>query len=215
MDQKSEQHHAGAGHVPPQQTGTEMNAVEKIEMDSELEAIHFFQTVKDRLLDVNRWALIAGGGMSEFFLTDASGNLVKRKATGGDHIMIDIPGPGTQAGGGYDWVTIEEIKLEVVDDAEVLSMTLRPSANPTGESDDTAHFLTEEATVTFQVKRIGHVIYAEEHGRNEKPNTQTESTIDNLRNTLVGWGAKIGFSYPQWKALVSGLLNHNNPYLSA
>ncbi|MEQ7801827.1 hypothetical protein ABDJ41_18675 [Pedobacter sp. ASV1-7] len=114
-------------------------------------------------------------------------------------------------GGGYDWVTIEEIKLQVLDDAEVLSMTARPSANPTTSSEDTAHFLTDQATSTFQVKRIGRVIYAEEHGRNELPNTDTGIPLDNIRNTFVGWGAKIGFSYPQWKALVKGLLNKDNP----
>lgn len=205
----------GAAQVPAQHTGSEMNVVEKIELPSEAEAIHFFKTVKERLLEVNRWTALAGGVMSDFFLTDAEGNLVKRRATSGDHIRIDIPGPGSQAGGGYDWVTIEEIKLEVLDDAEVLSMTARPSANPLTTNSDTAHFLTNEATSTFQVKRVGRTIYAEEHGRNESPNTGTENTFDNIRNTFVGWGAKVGFSYPQWKALVKGLLDHDIPYQTA
>ncbi|WP_316789104.1 hypothetical protein [Pedobacter frigoris] len=209
METNRENNEPGAAHVPPQQTGSEMNAVEKIELASEAEAIQFFKTVKGRLLDVNRWTEIAGVGMSEFFLTDADGNLVQRKATNGDHIRIDIPGPGTQTGGGHDWVTIEEIKAQVLDDAEVLSMTARPSANPLTSSEETAHFLTDQATSTFQVKRIGNTIYAEEHGRNEIPNTGTENTLDNIRNTFVGWGAKVGFSYPQWKALVKGLLNLN------
>ena len=214
METNKEYHEPGAAHVPPQQTGSEMNAVEKIELASEAEAVHFFKTVKQRLLDVNRWTEIAGGVMSDFFLTDSEGNLVQRKATGGDHIKIDIPGPGTQTGGGYDWVTIEEIKAQALNDGEVLSMTVRPAANPLTGSEDTAHFLTEEATSTFQVKRLGHAIYAEEHGRNEVPNTKTQSTVDNIRNTLVGWGAKAGFSYPQWKALVKGILTIDNPYRS-
>jgi len=215
MDTKNEQENLGAAHVPPQQTGSEMNAVEKVEFDSEAEALYFFKTVKERLLDVNRWTELSGVAMSDFFLTDEAGNTVQRKATGGDHIKIDIPGPGTQTGGGYDWVTIEEIKAEVLDNAEVLSMTVRPSANPLVSNPDTAHFLTDEATSTFLVKRIGHTIYAEEHGRNEVPNTEMENTLDNVRNTFVGWGAKVGLSYPQWKALVKGLLNKENPYKSA
>jgi hypothetical protein len=202
----------GAAHVPDQEIGSKMDAVEKIVLGSEAEAIHFFQTVKERLLDVNRWAEFAGGASSDFYLSDANGVAVQRKATGGDHIKIDIPGPGTKTGGGYDWVTIEEIKSQVLDDAEVLSMTARPSANPLNNETDTAHFLTEEATSTFQVKRIGRTIYAEEHGRNEVANTDMDYSLDNIRNTFVGWGAKIGFSYPQWKALVKGLLNHESPY---
>lgn len=210
MESNNKQNNAGAAQVPAQEIGSEMNAVAKLEMATEAEAVHFFQQVKERLLDVNRWKEIAGGGMSDFFLTDEAGNHVQRKATSGDRIKIDIPGPGSSQGGGYDWVTIEEIKLQVLDDAEILSMRARPSANPLRPSDDTAHFLTEDATSTFQVKRVGRTIYAEEHGRNEVPNTDTDSTLDNIRNTFVGWGAKFGFSYPQWKALVNGLVSQNN-----
>nr|WP_068891944.1 hypothetical protein [Pedobacter panaciterrae] len=197
----------GEEQVPSQQTGTEMNAVEKREMASEAEAILFFKTVKDRLLDVNQWDKIAGGAMSNFFLTDSNGNPVERRATRGDRIKINIPGPGTQAGSGYDWVEIEEIKEQHLNGSEILSMQARPASNPLNLNEDIAHFLTEAATSTFQVKRIGNIIYAEEHGRNEVPNNQTSNTVDNVRNTFVGWGAKIGFSYPQWKALVKGLLD--------
>lgn len=207
METDKEQNSIGADNVPSQETGSEMNVVEQIELATPAEAIYFFQTVKERLLDINCWTQLAGGGMSDFFLTDAWGKPVQRKATGGDHIKIDIPGPGTKAGDGYDWVTIEEIKLETLDDGEVLSMRARPSANPLSDAEETAHFLTSEATSTFQVKRLGNKIYAEEHGRNEVPNTGMDHTLDNIRNTFVGWGAKIGFSYPQWKALVKGLLN--------
>ncbi|MEQ7801826.1 hypothetical protein ABDJ41_18670 [Pedobacter sp. ASV1-7] len=99
MENNKEQNNLGEAHVPAQYVGSEMNAVEKIELASEAEAFYFFSVVKERLLDVNRWTEFAGGGMSDFFLTDNAGNLVQRKATGGDHIRIDIPGPGTQTGG--------------------------------------------------------------------------------------------------------------------
>lgn len=67
-------------------------------------------------------------------------------------------------------------------------------------------FFTSEATSTFQVKRIGQTVYAEEHGRNEVPNKDTSFATDNIRNTFVGWSAKIGLSYPQWKSLVEGIV---------
>lgn len=193
----------GAG-VPLQRTGKEMDVVEKLEVNSVAEANYFFQIVKNRLLDVNQWGKIAG--MSDFALTDKDGNPVHRNATGGDFIRIDIPGPGTKAGGGYDWVRIEEVRLYKEHDAEILSMRARPSENPAIDRMDTAHFLTPEATSTFQVKRFGNTIYAEEHGRNEVPNTDTKSIADNLRNSVVGWAASMGLSYPQWNSLVKGLL---------
>jgi len=197
-------------HIPEQVTGTVMNAVEKVQLNSEAEAMHFFKMVCDRLLDVNSWAEIAGIPMSTFTLTDLGGKEVKRKAMVGDHLKINVPGPGSKTGDGYDWVQIEEIKREIQTDAELLSMTARPAPNPLKEDPHTAHFLTAEATSTFQIRRIGNIVYAEEHGRNEVPNTNTSYTMDNIRNTMVGWAAKIGFSYPQWKALVKGLLNREN-----
>lgn len=212
MGTNNNRNNPGADHVPAQEIGTKMDVVERIKLGSEDEAIHFFQTVKERLLDVNSWAEFAGGASSDFYLTDANGVQVHRKAIGGDHIKIDIPGPGTRTGGGYDWVTIDEIKSQVFDGVEVLSMTARPSSNPLNKEADTAHFLTQQATSTFQVKRMGRTIYAEEHGRNETPNTHTDHAVDNIRNTVVGWGAKIGFSYPQWKALVKGLLKLTRGY---
>lgn len=201
-----------ASQVPAQETGSEMNAVEKITLGSEAEAIHFFKTVKERLLDVNEWGKIAELPMSTFKLTDEKGAEVQRKATDGDYFKIDIPGPGTKAGEGYDWVVIEAIKEEVHEGVEILSMRARPTTNPLNDDPNIAHFLEDTATSTFQVKRIGNVIYAEEHGRNEVPNTNTDRTIDNIRNTLVGWSAKLGFSYPQWKSLVKGLINTENKY---
>lgn len=196
----------GSEHIPLQKDGSEMDAVEKRGFESESGAIYFYKQVKHRLLCVNDWGEVAGIPMSTFTLTDRTGQRVERNATDGDYIKIDIPGPGTTTGDGFDWVVIEEIKEEQLAGAEILTMQVRPAPNPTGSDHHIAHFLKEKATSTFQVKRIGRTVYAEEHGRNEIPNTETAHTLDNIRNTLVGFGAKLGFSYPQWKGLVKGLL---------
>jgi hypothetical protein len=45
------------------------------------------------------------------------------------------------------------------------------------------------------------------HGRNEKPNTNSDAVADKIRNTLVGLGAIAGFSKIQWKNLVKGLIH--------
>lgn len=201
----------GQEDVPRQQTGSKMNAVEKKVMNSEAEAKLFFTTVKERLLDVNNWAEIADVPMSTFKLTDSLGNEVDRMVTEGDYLKIDIPGPGTKIGDGYDWVLIEEVKEETKEGSELLSMRARPASNPMNNDENIAHFLTDQATSTFQVKRVGNTIYAEEHGRNEVTNTKTGRTLDNLRNTLVGWSARIGLSYPQWKGLVAGFLDQKSP----
>lgn len=201
MEEELEHHN-----IPPQKIGEQMDVVEKRSFDDELSAMDFFELVKHRLLDVNRWSALAGTALSNFQLTNNYGNLVDRLVQEGDYLRIDIPGPGSSAGDGYDWVRVETIVEEREPGAETISVTVRPAANPLSNNNDTAHFLTEQATSTFQVKRIGTHIYASEHGRNELANTYNTNTTDNIRNMLVGWAATLGFSYPQWKSLVSGLL---------
>jgi len=196
----------GEQHIPLQFKGSEMNAVEKTVLDTEEEAIRFFELVKERLLNVNGWGEVAELPLSSFRLTDKQGQQIQGPAKEGDYLKIDIPGPGTETGQGFDWVIVESIKTEKDTESEYLSMRVRPVVKPSGTGTDVAHFLEDDATSTFQVKRMGHTIYAEEHGRNEVPNTKTKKNLDNVRNTLVGWGAKLGLSYPQWKSLVKGLL---------
>ncbi len=196
----------GREHIPPQVVGEKMDAVEKRSFKEDVEAMGFFELVRYRLLDVNHWSSLAGNGMAKFQLTDSSGNAVERLAQQGDHFKIDIPGPGSIIGNGYDWVEVESIIEERAPEMEMLTLSVRPAANPLSKNGDTAHFLTEQATSTFQVKRIGQDIYAGEHGRNEQANTYTTDAIENIRNMLVGWAATLGFSYPQWKSLVKGLL---------
>jgi len=56
------------------------------------------------------------------------------------------------------------------------------------------------------VKRKETSISAEVHGRNEKPNTKADATVDVARNAAVATGAISGFAKLQWKSLVNGLL---------
>ncbi|MFN0256471.1 hypothetical protein [Pedobacter ureilyticus] len=193
-------------HLPKQEIGEQMDVVEKRTFENEAAAIDFFILAKYRLLNVNQWSLLAGSELSNFQLTNAFGNPIEGLAKEGDYLQIDIPGPGSATGDGYDWVYIESVIEEQEVGMEAVTLRARPASNPLSTNKDTAHFLTEQATSTFQVKRIGKHIYAEEHGRNEQANTYTTSTTDNIRNMLVGWAATLGLSYPQWKSLVKGIL---------
>jgi len=204
-----EQEDFGAEKIPQQHVGSETNAEEMIELPSEQEAIDFFQIVKERFLNVNQWYKIAELPMSAFKLTNYLGQEVNRPVIEGDYFRIDIPGPGTQTGEGYDWVKVEELSEEKSENKELVTLKARPAANPQNEEKSTAHFYTDEAVSTFQVKRIGRKIFAEEHGRNEVANTETKHGLDNIRNTIVGWAAKIGVSYPQWKSLVKGWVSRD------
>ena len=197
----------GQENIPNQLTGSEVDAVETEMMDTLLEASAFYAIVKGRLLAVNNWYEIADLPAASFSLYDHLGQEVNRAALEGDYIRIDIPGPGPTEGEGYDWVRIEKISEVSGADQELLTMQVRPAAHPSQPAESPAHFLDDSATATFQVKRLGLFIQVEHRGRNEVANTNTSSVTDNIRNTLVGWTAKLGLSYPQWKTLVSGLIS--------
>lgn len=190
--------------VPAQYTGSEMDVIENKDYSTLTEAVEAFERACTRLLSVNEWGRYAG--ISAFQLIDPQGIRAERQAQLNDYIRIDIPGPGTQAGMGYDWVQIEEITTESDSKKQVLSMRVRPCAHPLARKKETAHFLKSEATSSFVITRTGRCVSAEEHARNEVPNTDSGSLYDKGRNFMVGMAAKLGFSYPQWKGLVKALL---------
>lgn len=192
--------------IPKQQEGGQTDTTAKTEFPSPEEAKAFYQIAKSRLLNVSCWAEICKVPLSTFTLTDPEGREVIREAEADDYLKINIPGPGTHTGDGFDWVRIEKIEEEITPLSSVIAMQARPAANPTQQVPEIAHFFSQQATSTFLVKQSGNTVYAEEHGRNEVPNTDTSIITDKIRNTLVGWTAKIGLSYPQWKSLIKGIV---------
>jgi hypothetical protein len=195
-------------YIPRQQKGASSDVIEKVILKNQEEAQQQFAIAKHRLLDITHWGEIAKGPSSEFSLTDEAGNEITREAIVGDHIKINLPGPGNWAGGGDDWVRIESIAhyADPVTDEEAVVMTVKPSPNPTNDSADIAHFFKDEATSTFLVKRTGNYLNSGVHGRNELPNVNS-GVIDSIRNRMIALSAMAGFSSPQWKHLAMGLID--------
>jgi hypothetical protein len=199
--------------VPAQQTGRHTGAEAHRDLDTREEAIQLFLEAKDRLLNINKWNTYAGMASANFQLTDPQGNEVDREPELGDLIRIDIPGPGSSAGGGYDWVCIEAY-LETIDaarDDDTFGFRVRPTRNPDSSDPAPAHFYNKETTSTFLIQRAGNKVTAAEKGRNEVPNTDAERWTDRVRNSAVAFGASMGIATPQWKALVEGILETAEP----
>lgn len=192
--------------IPEQHEGKQVDLESRTILPDSDGASAFLRLVKSRLLDINHWDTIAAVPVATFVLTDAyGGEAIKSRPKEGDHVRIDIPGPGTVAGDGYDWVVITDI-ADIED--KFCSITLQPASNPLKQGEDTGHFFKSSASSTLVVERKGREVIARYHGRNEVANTDTESTLDNIRNSLVGISAKLGLSYPQWQGLLDGLLEH-------
>lgn len=192
-------------HIPDQNSGGSTDTSSVRDFLSEKEAKDHFNIVKERLFNVNQWHSHAGAATAEFKLFDADGNEADRQIMKWDYFQIDIPGPGSVSGNGYDWVQVENIEEENSREEECITITVRPCPNPLNPDPDVAHFFEDSATSSFVIMRNGKSVSAEVHGRNEKPNTKVEKIIDKVRNATIAATAISGFSSVQWKALVEGL----------
>lgn len=194
--------------IPSQHAGAESNTEETVTLATEAEARQLYETAKQRLLNVNEWEKLCGAGSADFKLADIDGNEVQREAQKHDHFKIDIPGPGTLTGEGYDWVKIESIEEQPLNKGEAaLVMRVRPATNPMGGGNDVAHFFRDEATSNFVVRLTGKEVTAAVYGRNEMPNTKAEKAVDKARNAMVALSAVAGVSKLQWKSLVKGIVS--------
>lgn len=194
--------------IPEQREGNRSDVEQHLEASTPRQAHSMFVEAARRLLNINNWKDISGPLSASFQLTDEHGSPLNSVAKPGDYIKIDIPGPGTATGRGYDWVRIESIddKPNPAGDHELLVIQVRPVPSPINDERDVAHFFDNNATSTFMVERNGLRVTASEHGRNEIPNKDVERTTDKLRNTMVANAATSGLSSLQWNWLVQGVV---------
>lgn len=202
--------------IPEQQSGAKTDNEYTVTTTSDDEAKVLFEVVKGRLQDVNQWHTRCGAASAVFRLTDGNGNEVNRTVQLGDHFKISIPAPDvvkkTNAGEGNDWVVVEAIedKSNNTEKTESFAIRVRPTENPNVPDAEVAHFFKDDATSSFGVERNRNKVTTHVHGRNEKPNTTSDSLLDKARNALVALGAMAGLSNPQWKSLVKGLLESSD-----
>ncbi len=192
------------GILPRQEKGIEIKAEEEITFDDVIAAGEFYEQAKMRLLDVNHWHEL--GLRAVFQLIDASGNEVNGQAREGLYFRIDIPGPGTNAGDGYDWVQVQKIAEYNSGDVRSIALQVRPAANPTAPEGETTHFYSDGSTSTFTVTREGNKLTAAIYDRNIEPNKEAGSLPDKLRNAIVGTAGMTIFSKLEWEALAKGLV---------
>jgi hypothetical protein len=194
------------GSVPEQHEGEKIDTESSVVMKTAEEAKTFFDTAKNRLLDINHWHVLAGRLLAIFQLTDARGLEVNRPVQQGDFFKIDIPGPGSKSGDGYDWVQVESVDEINKPDIQSVAIRVRPASNPQNATDKVTHFYASEATSNFIVTREGSKITAAIYDRNLKPNKEADNLTDKVRNTITGAGAITLFSKLQWKQFANGLL---------
>jgi len=194
--------------VPPQFKGQEIEAEATKELKDETDAKSLYNVARMKLLDVNNWKKIAGAITAQFQIIDESGKEVHREVKKGDYLRIDIPGPGSKEGDGYDWVLVEELNEINKESLQSVGFRVRPNENPFGEKNETAHFYSKEATSSFIITRENSKVISWIVDRNLLPNTESGSLADKVRDVAVGISAIAGFSKVQWQGLADGLIGN-------
>jgi len=193
--------------TPENEKGKFVDKEEFVVENSEEEAIVTYNRACARLLNPPIWEQLTPGLNASFAISVPGEDKVERLLQTGDYMSIDIPGPGSAAGEGYDWVKVETIEENTVPNvSDSMAVRLRACTNPNTPDADIAHFFDENATSTFVVKRNGTTVTFSYHGRNEVPNTSNVKVLDKLRNAVVALGAEAGLSALFWKALAKGML---------
>ncbi len=192
--------------IPENHTGKAVDIEHSRTEESVGEAIKVFSIIKSSFLRPGKWQSIAGKATAGFEIDSPVGKGGELKE--GDFIKIDIPGPGSSTGEGYDWVRAEKVLKNAIDAAdESIVIQVRACTDPHTKGEDVAHFFSNEATSSFILKREGQKIVASYHGRNERPNTATEKITDTVRNVVVAAGAMVGLSEVQWESLIKGFVS--------
>ncbi len=194
-----------SGVIPKNYTGKIIDTERSVDFDSAAEAKAFFEVTSKRLLDVNSWGELAGVGTSDFQVVDPEGKEANRPVQQEDYFKVDVPGPGSMTGEGYDWVRVEEIKSVSEADMESVGIRVRPCPNPHNPDPEVAHFYSKESTSNFTVTREGKRITAGIYDRNTKLNKEGD-LVDKARQFVVGLSAIAAFSKFQWHRLAEGLL---------
>ncbi|MES1224648.1 MAG: hypothetical protein ABUT20_54655, partial [Bacteroidota bacterium] len=182
-------------YLPGQYVGKESETTESVIADDEAAAIALFHAAVERLQDINNWHKLCGFLSTAFTLADYSGDPLSGKPSIGNFIRINIPGPGTKTGRGYDWVRIEKIRHIVLDPhQELFFIQVRPAPYPLSRENEVAHFFRDSATSSFMLVRELRQVTAAVYGRNEVPNTALSDIVDRIRNEVIANTGAIGLS---------------------
>ena len=194
------------GIIPGQFKGQELEVDASQVAGNETAARSLYELAKKKLFSVNDWHQVVAGVTARFQIVDQDGNEVSRNVNKGDYLRINIPGPGNKEGDGYDWVVVEELKEINKELFQSAGFRVRPTENPFGKKNETAHFYSNETTSSFIITRENVKVVSWIVDRNMLPNIEAESIVDKVRDVMVGVSGIAGFSKVQWQGLADGLL---------
>ncbi len=195
--------------IPKHVEGKKLDLVKKIQYKSTEESEKRFIEFKNKLRNVNNWYLICKKNGAEFLLHSNTCETKDVQFIENSYLRINIPGPGSNVGDGYDWVIIDSIIEYESEGLQFFGFMVRASENPCKSNTDVAHFFNSNATSSFILYRNNLEIILSYHGRNELPNINSNNNfLDKIRNSMISIGSMLGLSKNQWKLLLNGIANN-------
>lgn len=191
--------------MEPQVKGGYHDSVENIYFKTTKESDLFFHKLRKVFLNINCWDALFDE-KTKFQVTDDLGNDHFGRIAVGNFVKIKIPGPANKSGGGFDWVRIRSIEVNLKYNCDTICIELQPCRNPNG-SKEIAHFFTESSRNYFTIKKQGCEISASVHGRNEVPNLKNLTGTNAIRNFLIANGGIFGLSKIHWKGWTVNILD--------
>ncbi len=195
--------------ITEQTTGSHPAATAKYKAESRHLAIGLFNEAKYKLLDINNWERLCDGVAAEFRLTDEKGEQINSLPVVGNLIRIKLPLQSNHATE-FEWARIEkfESSKDLLKDEEVFGFHVKPVKSPLNNSEIKSLY-ANEVTCSFIILRKSDSIIAMEC---EKIINKPESFLNKMRQLIISSLTMIGFSKPQWKKLVSGIVRPSLSY---
>ena len=187
--------------VPQHDSGHSVNLEHEVIAADVEEAEDWFVTAKDRLLDVNHWRVTGSLLTQDLHLTDSHGRVMNRHARKGDHIRINIPGPGPREVDAYDWVVIAAIEYDDYPDESRETFALKIcAAGMPGEGG-----AGSAPSGTLVIERNSKMLRARYHGRNvvEYSFVPGPASPADDSGQFSAW---LGISDAQWQSLLTGMI---------
>ena len=115
--------------IPKQEKGGHVDILEIKHFGLDSEAILFYQNMEARFLNINTWHKVCKSTLSKFYLVDSNNQLIEGNPKIGLYIKIDIPGPSTKMGAGFDWVIIRNVTYIEEINYQAIYIVVQPAPN--------------------------------------------------------------------------------------
>lgn len=193
--------------IPKQTNGKSYDC--HLVIESEMDIKPTFEIIKKRLLNINKWSEYASLSGADFLLIDKDMKCSITDAKIGDYIKIRYSKHQNLLSEKHDFVQIENIICKSNLKEPYFILQIRPSKDPTSDSEEISHFFNKQATNSFALFVENSKLHFSIMGRNECSNKEVASTIDKLRHVLFAHLGYIVISKIQWESFANGITNIN------